>query len=211
MHKIYLALVILALCGCRAKEPEKALVGEWPSEHVYKNQAFDLTISFPKDWVLKKGDPDGVTKKALDLTTSGTSESVKRGMEAAAAKTRPVFILTRYPVGTPRKRNITINAAVEDVSDKPGIASESDYLLVLEDTMKMTGLGVIFASEPHNVTFGKVLFSTREARIPMGGITLRQQYYAIKRGSHIFFLSTTTMAAEDDAEVLKVLESIQAL
>ena len=217
MKKItYIVLAFSALLvGCAKSKQESTNViqnvrGDWITERNYENEHFGIAIKIPDEWELNKGKSEFIEEGAADFL-AGDDKNLKAVMKTAIEKTFTVFWAYRYPLGTPGKPNPNVSMIIENLNMFPGISSAEDYLMAMEDTLKLSNKNISFGGAPVIVEMGGVEFWMRETSIPMGGLNIRQKIHARMIDGYVLLIGVTTISEEDEETVSAVTGSIQKI
>lgn len=209
-----LILFSVILLGCSEKKlsgtsnVEVDIRGQWDSDLQYSNDYFEVMLEIPDDWELEKKENPEMYEKGADFIAGG-DDNLKASMKSAVEKTHTVFTAFRYPVGTPRKSNPNITILIENVKALPGIQSGSDYLLAMEDTLKMSKAKMTFQNDPIEEDLGGRHFWSRKMIMMVGQIEVHQNYYATFKDGYVLLMVVTVRTDEDKEVVSKLLDTIQ--
>ena len=210
----YIAIILASLfTGCSEDEKkeetsvETNIRGEWTSDRKYSNDFFEIVAEIPVEWHLDKGSNEYINDSATEFL-GGDDENLKATLKTAIEKTHTVFWAYRYPLGTPGKPNPNITMLIENVEHLPGLKSAADYLLVMEDTLKMSNKNISFVTKPNKVDVGGVEFWMRETKMPMGTIEVRQKFYCRMKDRYVLMFGVTTMSEEDEKTVSEITRTI---
>lgn len=210
--KLISVLIILAtvltFSGCRNKQEEQVDLGQIKGTQ-YENNYFGLSLSLPKDWeVQDMKAQQQVAKTGID-TLAGEDKNKKALLEASQANTLNLLSISKYPLGTPEKLNLSFSTIAEKVSIFPGIKSGEDYLLNVKNQLNSGSLEYIFPKEIYIQNINNVQFHVLESELPINSITLKQKYYVfIKKGYALGFV-LTYFSNEDLTELNKIIQSIK--
>lgn len=142
---------------------------------------------------------------------AGEDATRKAALNAAMKNTQTPFTAYRYPPGTPGKPNPNVICMIEKISHLPGVKSGSDYLLLVEQTLKGSPVNVTFESQPFTTSLGGVEFSQRNQSVDLGFGTVEQRTYARKVGDYVLMMTATMLSEEDNAVVDELLNTVAAI
>jgi len=200
--------------GCSESEKtEKTNVevnirGEWVGDRKYINDYFGFVTEVPVEWHLKRGNNDDLKETAAEFL-GGDDENLKALLKSSIDKTYTVFEASRHPPGTPGKTNPSVVMSAENIGHFQGIKSAKDYLLLMEDTLKLTNKKFSFSPEVNKVEIGGVEFWMRNASIAIGVTDVHQKYYAIIKGNYILVIGITTISEDDENTVSELTRTIR--
>lgn len=209
MKKAIISLFVLVLSGCGPKGGSVNTAGAWVSQREYQNAYFGFRVAVPEEWELKKGTSDDINQRAVDFM-AGDEKNLRSAMKSAIDKTQTLFWSYRYPVGTPGKSNPNVSMLIESVARFPGIKSSEDYLLAIEQTLKLSNK-TFTMSPSRTVDLGGLHLAMRESEMPIGTLVVHQKFYATLKDRLILLIGVTTMADGDETEVAKIVQSIKAI
>tara|TARA_B110000003_G_scaffold259182_1_gene278930 strand:+ start:393 stop:1487 length:1095 start_codon:yes stop_codon:yes gene_type:complete len=196
-----------------SKKTEKANVeldirGEWVGDRKYINDYFGFVTEVPVEWHLKKGTNDEFKKTTTEFL-GGDDVNLKALFKSSIEKTYTVFQALRHPPGTPGKTNPSVMMLIENIGHLLGIKSAKDYLLVLEDNLKLTNKKFSFAPEVIKVELGGVEFWMRNLSFTIGVTEVNKKIYARINGNYILAMGVTTISEDDENTVSELTRTIR--
>jgi len=213
MRNILLLSLLILFVSC-SKTDTKTNVplevhGNWTSERGYANSYFDVEIEIPETWYLQKGKPERLSEDASEFL-AGEDKNLKSSIKSAVDETFSPFWAYRHPPGTPGKTNPNVTFLIENVMHLPGVQTGGDYLLLLEDTLKLSNKEIVFTGTPQQIVLADSEYFSTETKIPMGEITITTQYFAKKKGEYILLIATNYISGMDEVTLAEAFDSIKS-
>lgn len=204
------ALIVLTSCSKGDKESgvKVGLRGQWKSERVYENKFFDLALEIPEGWEIDKGNNKEMAERASEFL-AGDDKNLKDTMASAIEQTYTVCNVRQYPLGTPGKTNPNFSVIIENVGQFPGITTAEEYLVAVEDTLKMSQKEIRFVGGPEKAKLGGVEFTMRRLEIPMGTMTIKQKVNCLFKDGYAILLTTTTLTPQDEITLSVVTDGVR--
>ena len=175
----------------------------------YKNEFFNLDISFDPSWVIQdKKQMNNIMEYGTELMTSH-DENMKALVKAAMVNVAYLLCLFEDEVGASPDFNASFMMVSENLNMFPGIKTGSDYLAQAKKILQQTPIQYSFDKEIYKHTVGNLEFDVLVTEANVMGTEMTQEYFAtIKKG---FCLSLIVSYSNDDEKekVYAILNEIK--
>jgi len=205
---IYLFIVtVLFSCSNQKKElPDDFDFGK-TEKGLYKNDYFDMEVSFNPNWIVQdKQKMNQLVKLGNDLI-AGDDKKLKYFVKASQVNTAYLLSVFKYEVGAAVDFNPSFMIVAENTKNFPGIKNGKDYLFHAKKLLKQSQMSYSFEKEVFEKTIGNSLFHVMEAKLNSMGKTIIQEYLTTvnKTFSLSFIISYATQ--EEKNELYEVINN----
>lgn len=208
---IYIVILsVILFSGCRKKASEEIGYGSFEGS-VYTNEYFGLKIEFPSDWSIQDNEASQRVRDLGGKILAGDDEKMKAIVKASELQSVNLFLVTKYPLGSPVSFNPNVAAVAEKVDYLPGITRGKDYLFHARKLLESSGLDYAFPEEVYTEEIGGYSFDVMPAIVKTQNMSFNQKYYStVMKGYTLSFL-TTYADGEDEAALKEILATIQKI
>lgn len=177
-------------------------------EGQYSSSFFDMNIEVPDSWAYASETvAEGVFNLGTDIA-AGSDELMKPQLSATMRKSLPIFVISKYEIGTPRADNPSLMSIAENVSYAPGVKNGDDYF----DNMKLltarTGMGINYDDQYTARQIGGRTFSKMGATVQGAGVSVQQSYHALRDSDYVIVIIGTFSNEAEELELNSLLDSV---
>ncbi len=191
--------VMLAISGCD-KDPKKEIGYGVIRDGEYSNSYFNMAIKVPRNWTVQS---DAEQEELMHLGNeiiAGDDKNLKAFLTASQKQTVNLFAFFKYEIGAPVPFNPSILAFAENVVNARGIKRGSDYHFHWKKTLESGQVKYEFPGDIFTITISGVSFDVMPAVVVMGGVKVKQEFYATRINDYIlgFILSYSTNSEKNE-------------
>lgn len=177
--------------------------------NTYKNDFFDVTITFDSTWVIQNKSLMKQLSKVGREQIAGNDQRLKRMLKAAEVNTANLFSIFKHEVGAPVKFNSSFMVMAENIKNFPGIKSGEDYLFHVKNLLKRSQLKYTFDKEVHLRKIDSKDFWVLEASAQYLGMTITQEYLTSLYKGFTFSIIISYVSQEDKLTLHEMLDEIK--
>lgn len=177
--------------------------------NIYKNDFFNVTITFDSAWVVQNKALMKQLRKAGRAQIAGDDQRLKRMLKAAEVNTANLFSIFKHEVGAPIKFNPSFIVMAENIKNFPGIKSGKDYLFHVKNLLKRSQLKYAFDKEAHLRKIGSKDFWVLEASAEYLGMTITQEYFTRLYKGFTFSIIISYVSQEDKLALYEMLNEMK--
>jgi hypothetical protein len=206
-RSLLLVLFAALLAGCNKKASEEIDFGTLKNS-VYQNDYLGLAVTLPKDWSVQDQESKQRLTAAGSAALAGDDKHLQATLKAGELKIVNLFMVFKFPLGTPGSFNPAIIGMAERVRRQPGIKSGKDYLFQARKTFESGQLQVSFPKEIYTARLGGVDFDVMDMEMVIRGVTVKETQYAAIRKGYALSFAITYQNADQEAFERKVLDTV---
>lgn len=226
MRKLIYLIIAIATLGCTEQkknlqkesdfgktETKKNVQKEFDfgktESGVYKNDFFEMEVSFDPNWVIQdRQQMNKLAEMGGELMT-GDDKILKTALKASRVNTAYLLSISKYELGAAVESNPSFIVVAENTKNFPGIKSGKDYLFHSKKLLEQSQVPYYFEKDMFERTIGKSNFYIMEARFDYLNKTIIQEYSTtiINGFSLAFIVSYTT--DDEKNELYEIIENIK--
>lgn len=175
----------------------------------FKSDFFGMSLRAPSSWVLASGDEALKILNNGSEMVAGDDEEMKKKMDASTVASLPIFFLSKYAMSEGRSDNIYVSSIAENVAAFPFVKGGAEYFDNMKQLAANSATLINFGEEYETKYLGGVAFTKMSASISLPGATVKQDYYATRRGDHMISIVASYLSDDEKFMLDGIIGSIQ--
>lgn len=171
---------------------------------VYINNYFSFKTTLPAGWqVLEREVSDATLEVGRELV-KGSDAQTNAAIDKSVARTLVLFILSKFPPGTPNVTHAMLQCGAERISNSQ--MTSSMYMESNKRLLFGSSLSYKLTRDIYPQTIAGLSFSAMDVEQSAYGMTVKQTYYSTMRKGYALFFVTTYFNEEDRTALEKILK-----
>ncbi len=211
MRKIICLIIVISTLSCTGQE--KKLPNDFDfgktEKGSYKNDFFQMEISFNPDWVIQdKQQMNNLVEMGSEIVV-GDNKNLKSAVKASMVNTAYLLTIFKYELGSAVEFNPSFMVVAENTKNFPGIKNGSDYLFHARKLLEQSQMEYHFEKDVFEKRIGKANFHVMEAKLDYLNKTIVQEYMTtVSKGFSLSFIVSYTNEDEKN-ELYEIIKKIK--